>query len=315
MTHTEIRNESFEGRSSRFDWLQTTTRLGTVVARQRSDQWFEVELMVENESADGSPFEIVHAVAQAFGFVLGRRVWVQGLEDVRTDREIRELYRYREVTAASLPSPLGERSVYAQNVETLLGKTIDFFLTKQGRKVAQILDLCWDTVDNDFNTRIALVSISVESLLRLASEGHPEKDSSYTPADRDALLSWVEGAGSSLTERFLKRVHGFINALSQRRPIDVLWSWHREDKLGITLEDIDAWEKSRNPSAHGAFAGPLPEIAKLQRRVDRFHRVQNLMNRIVLHLIGYQGPYMDYARWAEDEFPPAKPDGAPAARS
>lgn len=315
MTHTEVHNEFFGGASFRADWLQATTRLGTLVARQRSDQWFEIRLIVENESTAGEPFELVHAVARAFGFVLGRRVWVQGLEDMRTDREMRHLYRYREATGNSLRPPLGEASAYLHNVEALLGKAIDFFLTKEGQKVAQYLDLCWDTADNDFRTNVALVSICVESLLRLASKGLPEKDPSYTPADRDALLSWVGSEEGSLTTRFLSRVRGFINTLGQRRPIDVLWAWQGEGLLGVTPEDIDAWEKSRNPSAHGAFGGQFPDAAQLQRRVDRFHRVQNLMNRIVLHLIGYRGPYMDYARWAEAEFPPARPDTATAAAS
>jgi len=313
MTNSEVHNEFFGGGSSKFDWLQATTRLGTLVARQRSDEWFEIRLMVESDPTSGDPFELVHAVAQAFGFVLGRRVWVQGLVDTRSDREIRELYRYREPSMYSLRPPLGETDIFARNVEGLLGKTIDFFLTREGQKVAQYLDLCWDTVDNDFNTSVALVSICVESLVRLASEGRREKDPSYTAADRDALLSWLESKGGSLTERFLKRVRGFINTLGQRRPIDVLWEWQREGMLGIVPEDIEAWERIRHPSAHGAFAGPLPELTKLQRRLDRSHRIQNLLNRIVLHLIGYRGKYMDYACWAEAEFPPAKPDAASPA--
>lgn len=314
VTHTEIRNEYSRSSSSKADWLEAKIQLGTLVAQQRSDHWFEIRLTVESDSAPGDSFEIVHAVAQAFGFVLGRRVWIQGLEDLQTDRETRHLYRYREPTRNSLRPPLGEATAYLNNVETLLGKAVDFFLTKEGQKVAQYLDLCWDTVDNDFRTSVALVSICAESLLRLASKGLPEKDPGYTPMDRDTLCSWVESKEGSLTKRFLDRVRGFINTLSQRRPIDVLWAWHREGVLGVTPEDIDAWEKSRHPSAHGAF-GPLPDVVQLQRRLDRFHRVQNLMNRIVLHLVGYRGPYMDYARWSEAEFPPEKVDTGTAVTS
>ncbi len=315
MTHTEVHNDFFGGRSSRADWLQATTRLGTLVAQQRSDQWFEIRLIIENESAAGETLEIVHAVVRAFGFVLGRRVWIQGLEDIPTDHETRDLYQYREPTKNSLRPPLGDGTAYLDNVEALLGKAVDFFLTKEGQEVAQYLDLCWDSVDNDFRTSVALVSICVESLLRLASKGLREKDPGYTPADRDALLSWVGSKEGSLMKRFLDRVRGFVNTLGQRRPIDVLWAWHGEGVLGVTPEDIDAWEKSRHPSAHGAFGGQPPEAAQLQRRLDRFHRVQNLMNRIVLHLIGYRGPYMDYARWSEAEFPPARPDTTTAAAS
>jgi hypothetical protein len=36
--------------------------------------------------------------------------------------------------------------------------------------------------------------------------------------------------------------------------------------------------------------------------------VQNLMNRIVLYLIGYHGPYVDYGQpgWPEAAFPPLR---------
>lgn len=308
MTTTEVQNEFFGGRSFQADWLQATTRLGTLLARQHSETAFEARLLLDSDTAPEDPFEIMHAVAQAFSFVLGRRIWIHGLEDVTADGQRRELYPYRTPTENSLRPPLGDSSANLANIETLLGKAVDFFLTAQGREVAEYLELCWDTTDNDFTTSITVVAISVESLLRVASESLSIDDPGYTSADRQALLSWVANQTAHLTKRFLARVGGFIKGLGHRRPIDVLWSWQREGLLGISPEDIDAWEKSRHSAAHGALAGARSGREELQQRFDRFPRVQNLMNRIVLHLIGYRGFYVDYSQagWPEVEFSPPK---------
>jgi len=308
-TMIEVHNEFFGGRSSQADWLQATTQLGTLVARRYSDTLFEIKLHLESTTPPQDPFEIVHAVAKAFSFILGRRIWVHGLEDVTPDLERREVYRHRASSDNSLRPPLGNSGAYLENAEALLGKAVDFFLTPQGREVAEHLELCWDTTDNDFTTSITVVAITLESLLRLAAKGFTPHDPGHTPEDRDALLSWVEARMGLLTKRFLERVRGFVNNLGQQRPVDVLWSWHRAGMLSITPEDIEAWEKSRHPAAHGALAGTRPTRDQLQQRFDRFVRVQNVINRIVLHLIGYRGLYVDYSRpgWPEAVFPPPKP--------
>lgn len=307
-TTTEVHNEFFGGMSSQADWLQVTTRLGTLVARRQSDRAFEVRLLFETNASTDDPFEITHAVARAFGFALGRRIWIYGLEDVTVDRERRELYLYREPTDNSLRPPLGDGIVYLEHVESLLGSAVDFFLTAQGREVAEHLELCWDTADNDFTTSITVVAITLESLLRMASKSVAIGEPRYTSDDRDALLSWIEARVGLRTRRFLDRVHSFVNSLDHQRPIDVFWSFHRQGLLGVTPEDIDAWQHSRNRAAHGALAGTRPGREELQRRFDRILRVHNLINRIVLHFIGYTGSYIDYgeAGWPDTQFPPPK---------
>jgi hypothetical protein len=46
--------------------------------------------------------------------------------------------------------------------------------------------------------------------------------------------------------------------------------------------------------------------------MSRYYRMLNLINRIVLHLMGYRGRYVDYARegWPEVEFPAIQPETA-----
>ncbi len=147
-------------------------------------------------------------------------------------------------------------------------------------------------------------------MLRLASRNATPDDGSHTPADREAVKYWLANTKAEFTPRFVKRLRGWLDSLSHRRTIDVLWDWQRRHLLGVTEEDVKAWDRTRNPGAHGHLIGPAPSRDELQTRLDRFHLVLNLMNRVVLQLMGYRGWYVDYARpgWLEVEFPAAPPE-------
>lgn len=313
-TETEVRNEYFGGRSWKLDWLQARTSFGLVAARQRSDQWFEVQIAIDRTPPRGEGLEILWAVARAFGFILGRRLVIRGFEDLLPDLETRNLAFFdREPTKNSLPLPLGSGSAYRDHVEVLLGRAIDFFMTERGEQVARHLYLCWDTADDAFPTRLAVAGICVEALLRMAAEGSEDSDRGYTERDKAAIEEWLTANNASLSKRFVKRLRGFIGALDHRRPVDILWEWQRSGRLGVTAEDIYAWEKTRNPAAHGSLAGRAPERTELQLQLSRLYRVFNLMNRIVLELIGFEGQYVDYSKpnWPEGDFPPAPPSPGP----
>lgn len=311
-TEIEVRNEYFGRRSWKLDWLQASTSFGLVAARRRSDQWFEVQIVIEQVPPREDSIEILWAVARAFGFVLGRRLVIRGLENLVPERETRHLFGVeREPTRKSLPPPLGSGTAYRDHVEALLGRAIDFFITERGEQVARHLYLCWDTADNAFPTQLAVVGICVEALLRIASQNSKGTDSGYTDNDRAALEAWLGKTKDSLSERFVARLQGFIAALHHRRPVDILWEWQRNARLGVSAEDIDAWEKTRHPAAHGGLGGRIPERSELQLQLNRLYRVFNLMNRIVLELVGYRGQYVDYSKagWPEADFPPAPLSG------
>jgi hypothetical protein len=305
-TETEIRNEHFGRKSFTTDWLVYPCQLGDVAARRQSEDWFEVRLgLPEGPGTSLEAFEILSAIRTAFSFALGRRLVIRGLEDIRPDQEIRILVTERGVTRNSLLKPLGAGSAFHDNLENLLSRATDFFLATRGSSVAQQLALCWDTADNHFPTRLAVASICLEALLRLASGGGIADDPGFTESDRSALLNWLCSQADNLTDRFRKRLRGFIAALRHRRSVDTLWDWERRGVLSITPDDIRAWESIRNPAAHGALFAIVPSTDDLQTTLDAFHRVQNLTNRVVLHLFGYQGQYVDYSKpgWPETAFP------------
>jgi hypothetical protein len=102
----------------------------------------------------------------------------------------------------------------------------------------------------------------------------------------------------------IARLRGFLRGLPSRRPVDILWEWQERGFLGISREDVEAWVETRNPAAHGLAVDPTQAPERLQVRVERFFRLQNLLNRIILKMMGYQGPYVNYSRagWVLDHF-------------
>lgn len=297
-SETEFRNPCFGFLSFRQDWLFTATSFGRVVARQRSELWFEVKLEIESTPARAEPSHLLTAVARAFSFVLGRRCFVRGHEDLSPDSTTRYVeIASRPPTRSTILQPLGWQMAYLQNVERLLGPCIDFFLTDSGEEVAQHLYVCWDSADNAFATQLAVASIALEGLLRLAAGSPGSGQQSSLAADRDTFETWLDRNPESLTPHFIARLRGFLGMLNQPpRPVDILRSWRARQLLGVNDQDIEAWSRTRNSSAHAALIAPAPNRDELQNRVTRLDRVVNLINRIVLQLIGYTGNYVDYSQ-------------------
>ena len=295
-TETEVHNEVFGGRSSQCDWLTTTCSIGRVSARQRSDDWFEVRV----EPNEGAPMReadaVCTAVARAFGFVLGRRCVIRGYEEINENRETRRLSTlYPNTTKNTLLQPLGWQLEFTQNVERLLGLAINFFLTDVGERVAAYLNLCWDTADNSHLTQLTMSSICVEGLLRVAAETIGPTQPQVDPTDLRTFQAWINSQPAGISQQFLNRLNGLTGMFDSLSANEMFRDWISRGVLGTTRDDLDAWRETRNPSAHGRLtaAGSRKER---QARIFRHVRVQNLLNKIVLQLMGYAGTYIDYAQ-------------------
>ena len=155
-----------------------------------------------------------------------------------------------------------------------------------------------------------MTSICLEGILGIVSQGPPSR-SGESAQDREKFENWIKSNPDGVSDRFANRLRGFLGMLGQRRPVDALRDWQEHGILSVAKEDVDAWQNTRNPSAHGKLVGPAPDRDQLQTRMSRYHRLQNLINRIVLHLVGFRGRYVDYAQpgWVETDFPIA-PGGA-----
>jgi hypothetical protein len=317
-TETEIRNEFFGARSSCLDWLVTTTSIGRVAARQRSDEWFEVLVMPDDNTPMRDPFVVCGAVARAFAFILGRRCVIRGYEEINENNQTRRINAHdSETTKNSILQPLGWQLELRQNIERLLGQAIDFFLTEVGQQVATYLFLCWDTADNAYQTRLAISAICVEGLLRLAASTLGPSQPMVIQTDIAAFEEWLNSKPVSFTPQFLNRLSGLTGMFKSISANEIFRDWVNRGVLGVTKEDAKAWSETRHPAAHGQLSDAESQD-ELQVRITRHTRVQNLLNKIVLRLIGYSGVYIDYS---QPGFSPAifpgdelQPEGAmPAA--
>jgi len=296
MTQTEIHNDVFGHRSSHRDWLTTTCSLGRVSARQRSDDWFEVRVVPNDGQPTCEAFTTCTALARAFGFVIGRRCVIRGHEEINETVETRRLgTQYPTTTTNTLLQPLGWQIEFLQNVERLLGLAIDFFLTELGGRVAPYLYLCWDTADNSHLTQLAISSICVEGLLRVAAGTLGPTRPQVDQADLDAFQAWLRTMPVGFSPHFLNRLGGLTGMFSQLSANEIFRNWVSRGILGVTRDDLQAWSNTRNPSAHGHLANAASHD-DLQVRLFRHHRVQNLLNKILLQLMGYTGVYIDYAQ-------------------
>ncbi len=302
-TETEVTNEYFGGSSSHRDWLYSYTNFGQIAARQRSIAWFEVQVFSDDGKPMGDPDKICTAVARAFGFILGRRSAIRGYELINEGKTTRRFdIRHSKSTKNTLLPPLGWQMTYLSNIERLLGPTIDFFLTELGERVAAFLYVCWDAADNAHQTQLAISCICVEGLLQVAAETMGPTKPDNCSADFAALEKWVEGQPSGFSTPFLMRLIGLKSMFSSLGAKDIFRDWIAREILAVTREDMDAWSSTRNPSAHGKLTTTAESQPKLQVQANRHARVQSILNRIILKMIGYTGEYVDYSRHG---YPPA----------
>ena len=311
VTETEVTTSHSTQRSSKCDWLLISSKIGEVIAHERSPDWFEVKFTTDDPTETK---RLISAIARAFGFVTGRRIEVRGYEEFARELQTRRLHLWdRSKSKNTLYPPLGIGINSLKNVENLLGRMIDFFLTKSGEKVAQHLELCWDTCDNWLETRLAIVGICVEGLLREADAAVP-LDAETLRSDRRIVQSWRRKLERNLSGAFIRRLNGFLSRIADRSPSDVLRDWETSSFLGVCREDTKAWKELRNSATHARNVGEFQDDCSIQDALDKFGRVVNLMNRIVLHLAHYSGTYTDYAAvgWPDTApFPPPTINSGP----
>ncbi|MCL5945589.1 MAG: hypothetical protein M1472_01895 [Planctomycetes bacterium] len=310
-TKTQVENDVFGTESVSLDWLSTECNIGRVAARRRSDEWFEVRIIPPNQKQVMDEFASCTAVATAFGFILGRRCIIRGYEHINGNHEIRRLdARQNEFSKNALFGPIGGTGLdYLKNVEKLLGLAINFFLTDLGKSVAQYLLLCWDTVDNIYTTRLAMSSLCLEGLIRMAAKQLGPDQPQILPSDLSAFSQWLEMKPDGFSEQFLIRLNGLKSIFGTLSVKEIFRHWCDHKILGVTQDDIDAWSDIRNPSAHGRVITSNNQV-ELQTHVNHHARIQNLLNKILLQFMGYQGQYINYAQtgFPSAVFPCPPPD-------
>lgn len=317
-SHTTVTNGLPEEprTSSSLNWLRCFPSFGTVSATRQNEDWFEVFVEFKENTPEHDPYEIVGAISRGFSFFLGRQCISRGYEYVAPGKHIRRLdVRQVEAKHGTLRQPLGWQMTLLGNIEPALGPTVDFFLTERGQRVAQYLFLCWDTVDNAFATQQAIACICIEGMLRVAAEvwGPKEEDAKKNESVQK-LIAWLDTKPNpiELPDDFVKRVKGMVDGMLNNKlsAKDIQRDWTSRDLLGNTKREFKAWNDTRHPLAHGTVP-PASEAQKdLQVRVSHHASIVNLLNKMVLGLIGYEGDYVDHSQRGYPPAPFPKPSEA-----
>ena len=157
------------------------------------------------------------------------------------------------------------------------------------------------------------LSVAVEGIANLIPAEAPSETVDYGTL-RKELTTWL--GERSYPESLVNRIGGMLGGLEMVRPKDRMMGL--VNRGAVSKDDIAAWVRVRNTAVHTRqITSSDLEDNELQRRFDQLHRVYRLMHGMVFHLIGYSGPYSNYAERGSPEaaFPlvadPAASAGAP----
>lgn len=122
----------------------------------------------------------------------------------------------------------------------------------------------------------------------------PESDSNTgLPGEWISQLNHVSSAisGIQLDFRLRSRVDGALDSIRSNavRAQDVLFAMR--DRGLLAGPAIESYRSLRNPTAHGS---PL-DWTDPQQTLNRLGEVQTLLNRLVYYVVGYTGPFTDFA--------------------
>ena len=113
-------------------------------------------------------------------------------------------------------------------------------------------------------------------------------------------------ADSGLPGEISKRFLSFVTKVNAPTVANAISGWCKTGFLGFDADDWKAWNY-RNKSAHGNFALLGSSFDERKLSVPKRDRLANMINKLVMYAIGYEGKYLDYATHSEQEFPPGPP--------
>ena len=297
-SQTRYDNPHFGRAGWKQDWLEFSHSGGTVAAHSIGDQMARLRI----EHSDGVEQINTNALGLAFSFLCSRVVnlvahTTRGSGSVTNMLHLRRTLPRRHTFAP----PVGDNPLLRGAVEAILSKAADFFLTARGGAVGNLMFACLDSADATFTTHSLVVCVVLESLVKLIAEDRPQPPV-LTNEQIEGILKHLEDL--NLDPRTVKRFRGFMDRLDAITPKNILHDWSKAGIFGIVQEDVYAWDGLRNPIAHGRLLWVPDEQNNKQHHLRRLWRVKNLINKLLLNLMGYTGPYFDYAAWTPKKFVP-----------
>ncbi len=320
----------------RLGWRDTTSRLRLEFFDQRLRNWRaligehqlqlaseqQIALTIEERpddavivtaSSEGSlPDNLEMRLVEALQFVLGLDLHVD-ISDCAGDgkRTVELRSALRRHSRVNPYPPLDTRTPRAPAILILLEKYLRYALTAPvadaWHPCSAYLAHARQASANSLEAWEVGLSVAVEGIANLVSV-EPVTDEVDYPQLRKALLAWL--AGQSYPDSIVRRIGGMLGGLETVRPKDRMMSLI--GRGSVSKDDIDAWVRVRNTAVHTRQVTASDfDDTELQQRFDQLHRVYRLMHCMVFHLIGYSGPYSNYAEhgFPDANFPLAAAEG------
>jgi hypothetical protein len=293
-------NPHFGYRSFLFDWIQVTVGTTTFVARKHGDATVRVRVHpIAPEHRN-----IVGAIRLAFSFLAGGTVGLLATESKEGTRTTLRIHRAAAASTNVFAPPLGWGRELVGEFAPLLSKAVEFFMSKEGVKVASLLGTCWDTVDNSFTTQSAIAGAALEGIIGIV-KGRTSPVSLISDVQEERLNDFL--TAENYSDAFINRLKGSLGAMKHPNVKHIITDWHTRGVLDVSDEDARAWGSIRHPAAHGCSSNQGTTPDEFQENLHCLSRVHNLINKIVLQAMGYNGKFFDYAVWRVRDFPLADP--------
>jgi hypothetical protein len=302
-SHVTDDNPVFGRASKGLDWIELSTSYAKITLRKDKDGMLRVCI-----DAEMTLSELEHAlesVRLAISFLEGKALDVIGFAARCAGflhRRVNGRHRDKErVLAQPLPSIISLPGMH----DILLQHAAEFFQTQRGRQYSDSLRMCWDCIDNYASIRAITTCAALENLIRLTG-GHEAGQRSGEQQSKDAddekdrldfLSDLLTKNANDVGEKVVQRILGILKSSHHLQPKNVLHDWERRGFLKVEKKDIDAWNELRNSVAHGHLAFNDPDMASREINYHYQKRIENLINRITLHAMGYKETYFDYAHF------------------
>ena len=143
------------------------------------------------------------------------------------------------------------------------------------------------------------LGVAVEGLASLIDIEQDKAEREKRKAEKERLKKLQDFIVKQVSSRkrlktFTDRIRGLVAGLAFVRAIDRM-KW-LADHGGADPTHVEAWQKLRHRSVHPAVKGDVDVASRdFQKMIDELHRMTVLLYHIVFYVIGYRGPYTDYA--------------------
>lgn len=225
--------------------------------------------------AEGSraPLELTEAFLNAVSFRVGSQLHWLAIETMESNaHEIRVRRPGQKLSAFYPPLPLmPPLPQYQQPEVDLIRQATEFFMHPDNRPVYTALAVCWNSQANFFTPQCLLVGAALEGIAKfIIRQELAKKFPKAKSTELDKRLGKIT-AGQKL-----KDAAALLNAR-------------------VSDDEIKAWKAMRNPRAHGEFGLSNTSDAEMQRLMHQRAVAANIVNKLVLGLVGYKGFYRDYS--------------------